>query len=301
MAGIIIGEQRGRGSSISLFPNEQTETRMFNVRSDSRTDFSTDILSAPGVPRFGDAHPRNTRIYALDFQTTQDDEAWWLWVVEITYRIPEDGNDPTGDDPLAWDPIVTMDGEEALIAIDYAVDPTTGEPFEAAVNSAGEPFDPPPETELELLNIVVQRNEPEAFSVSTFFDYYNAVNDASWTFGDMTFLEGQVLLKPRISSVQIYVSNTTGQETRYREVTYNLRCNPLGWDVKLLDAGTFELIFADKVAFMTNMVGDIPAQPRIGLLDGEGSELQSGSDPVYITIKTKKRRNFDALNLPSGP
>lgn len=288
-------------------PDGAVATRRFVVRSDSQADDGPQILTAPFLPAYGDTHPRNPLIFALDFEAEQDSKSWQKWIATIGYRVPERGESPDDDNPLLIDPEISISQDFQPIAAVAEVDTTTGVPTAPLANTAGEAYDPAPEAELPITNIQISRNEAAAFSVSTYLDLNNSINNAAFGFGDYTFAALTVQVRAQIGTLQRYVSPVTGALTLYRRVSYVLRHNPLGWDISALDQGSYYLnADDDKIPFLTaiDRTADPPittSEPYIGLLDGAGGKLPDGGTAVFNSHPAKKRRNFGVLNLPAGP
>lgn len=289
MACTLVGELRSK--RYRLTPSADQAERAFIVRSDNKSDEGTAAIAACGVSR-KDAHPTNSSLLAIEFSAEQDGDAWWKWTVTVRYSKPESDEELN---PLNRDPQISYSTESVTVAAVADVDTSTGDPDGAITSSAGEPYDPPPETEIEIQIISITRNEAAAFSVDTFYDYQGAVNSNSFTFGDLTIPVALCKLRSTIGPAQSWVDPDTFVTTNYREVNYTLAINPLGWDITILDAGTYWNDSGDIKKFLDEF-----SEPYIGLLDGSGGKLTSGS-AVFRTFNSKKRLSFVPLSLPSGP
>lgn len=289
------GETSGRGYTSN--PKSGTSNRTFIVISTAKTEDGGDIQSVAGIPIYGDQHPRHAFHFADSFTVKQDSKAWWKWTVAVSYKLPDiKSEDPnqTYVNPLNDPPDVTTTTETITIAARGEYD-SGGTLTKAIANSAGEPYDPHPEEELDLLVINIARNELPNYSVSLFYDLQNSVNSGSLSFGDATIEAGHARIRLAIGSKQVFVppgENPT--PIYYRRYVYTIVANPLGWDLELLDWGTFYNESSEVKKF-------IDEQKEFGLLDGSGGKLGDNAAPVYNTWKNKKRANFGQLNLPSGP
>lgn len=295
MAGTLINELRGRQYGAVL--NSNKATRKFQVRSDDQTDDGPDLMdgSVAGLPEYGDAHPKNANLFATRLEAAQDSEAWWLWVITIKYEQPQfNGEEQTP--PLSRTARISYETEILMIAAVADRNTTTGAVEDVVGSSAGEPFDPAPEEELEILIINVQRWEAPGFSVATFYDYNGAVNSAAFTWGDQTIGVAEAKLRMRIGPEETYINPADNTTEAYREYNYQIAVSPLGWDLVVLDRGTYYKDGSNIKKFLDDF-----SEPYVGLLDGSGGALASGGTPVFRTFNTRKRRAFASLSLPAGP
>lgn len=282
----LIGEDRARKFSVD---NRQ---RSFIVRAANRDEYAEEIIAACGVD-WGDFHPNNAGYYAKDPTVEQDSGCWWKWTVNWDYaRITadEDPENNPEDNPLLREPQMTYDTQTISIASPGGYD-DDGEliPY---VSSAGEPYDPPPEEDLEILIISITRWESPGFSLSEYFNYQNSANSDAVTIGDLGIQPGFIKLRLRIGKREKHVAND-GTVTPYRQFQYVLAVSPLTWDIILLDQGSYYRDDAgDPVKFTSQ-------NKEFGLLDGSGGQLADDADPVFKNFKNKKRVPFAPLNLPS--
>jgi len=288
----LIGEQKGRSYNGDVDGDDST--RKFKVRSHNKDDYGPDVIPAAGV-EYLDIHPKNPFLRALTVSAEQDPTAWWLWIVTWEYGVPDENEE---DNPINRPARITLATEEFSTAAVAEVDPETGTPIAALVNSAGEKFDPPPEEEAEILVISIQRYELANVSVALFYGYNGATNSDEFVFGDLTIPPDFAKLRARIGDTEEYVSPVTGISTFYRSVDYAIRLHPFGWKISALDIGTFYFENGKKKSFVTD---DNLREPLLGLLDGQGGKLEDDADPVFLKFGNKKRRPFSGLALPQGP
>ena len=293
----LLGEIPGRTFGGTI--DSRTAQRKFKVRAQLQSEDGPDIYGAAGVPAYGDAHPKNPFMFATGFDAVQDSKTWWLWIVTVKYETPgrEDAENNVEDNPLLRLPQINYDTETIMVAALGEVDATTGDVTKAVVTSAGEPYDPPPEEELDILMISITRWETPVFSLSQYRQFQNAVNDAAFTFGDLTIAIGEAKLRIRIGPTE---NKIMPDESRlyYRQVDYVIAVNDLGWDLSALDWGTY---YIDGSGNKVNFKDDPAEGTEFGLLDGSGGKLSTGAAEFFNTWKNKKRANFAVLALPSGP
>ena len=293
-------EMMGRNGGLSK--DGSNAKRKFLVIAQSKTEYGPDMVAVAGMPDYNDFHPRFAGLYAKEYSWTQDSKVWWKWIVTVTYKQlePGDKEDPTEnpfDNPLDRDPEIGVDTQTIMVAAKGEVDATTGAPTEGITTSAGEPYDPTPEEELEILVVSITRWDLPGFSIQTYKDYQNSVNDASFTFGDLTIEEGQAKVRIRINPKEFWVSPDDGSTIPFRQFDITLAISELTWDLELLDWGTY---YIDSGGKIKRFLDD--TEPReFGLLDGFGGKLGTGAAEVFNTFKNKKRVDFAPLALPSGP
>jgi len=296
---------------MQLTSDDITSRRTFIVIAESRTESDFDILNSTGFPvRYGDLHPRNAGVFALDFSVSQDSKHWNKWTVEVGYKRPEESQDAENnpdDNPLLRQPDISYDTESVTVAAVGERD-SNGNVTKGIVTSAGEPYDPHPEEEIEILLINITSWELPWFSVRDFLALQNGVNDAAFTFGDATFGEGQAKVRIRFGKTEQYTlkdpdnpNSAPGTVVRYRQRDILLAVNPLGWDLSLLDFGTYYRAEGSIRRF----IEDEQDAQEMGLLDGQGGRLADGnpigSNAVFNFWKNRKRVPFGFLNLPAGP
>lgn len=293
----LIGEQRTR--DVDVGADKTTHKRSFKVRATDRTESDRDIVSAVGIG-YGVQFPGNPFLYARSFKAKQDTKTWWLWIVTVTYE-PYEGESTTGeggvlenpeDDPVLRPPQISYYTESVQVAARGEVD-ADGLVTKAIVTSAGEPYDPHPEEELEILYINIRLWRGPTFSVDQYVKASNSVNDAAFTFGDVTFEEGRVKIKSSVGPIENIFLSQRQTQIFYRELNFELAVHPFSWDLSLLDFGTYYLDDGEVKRFADKGM-------EMGLLDGFGGELGTQA-PKFNTWKNRKRFDFGLFNLPKGP
>ena len=107
------------------------------------------------------------------FLPKQDDREWNYWVVEVGYRSPESGVATEQLNPLLRPAEINYDTETTIYFAPGTVDNETGTLTGVYANSAGEPYNPPPEEEIQIFVVHINRFEQENFSVQLLHDYNN--------------------------------------------------------------------------------------------------------------------------------
>lgn len=172
--------------------------------------------------------------------------------------------------------------------------------------SNGEPFVPPPTMDASKLILTITRNEPiTAPHPALSALYQDAVNsDVFW--GANPGVVKVANIQARRETRQIVAAN--GSRTfAYLRVSYTFHFKGSGWDVQLLDKGTWywsqpnksrdpaQTTPAKKQRFMS-----ADGQPIDGLLDGTGHRLPDGALPVFLAARSYNYMKFSVLNLPQS-
>lgn len=293
------GENMARRSSISK--DNMTATREFTVISTSQTEYGPSIVAVVPVS-YKSGHPAYAGLFAMFFDPKQDRKCWWKWTVTVKYvRLESSQNqDPTEnpfESPLDREPETSVDTQTIMVAARGETD-SGGNLIKAIATSAGEPYDPPPEEELEIQLIFITRWELPSFSMTTYYQYQNAVNLTSFTFGDLTINEGYAKIRIRIGKKEYWVSPDDGTTIPYRQYDYILAVSPLSWDIELLDWGSYYINGSGQIV---RFLDDSDGAREFGLLDGSGGKLALGDPGVYNKWKNKVRVEFSTLSLPTGP
>lgn len=233
--------------------------REFIVHTNNRYDGPLVVLSAPGLPQLyfpyvtleeQDDFALCTRVHASPLS----DKSPFTWLVEADYSTDhqDEKNNENPENPLAEPAEVSFDFETKSVVVTRALDPDASsaqtsmnpkfmdpnnvkgqapDPLELTkgiVNSAGEPFDPPPEMEDSIPTLTISRNEA-FFNPMLATAFKGAVNSDD-------FLGA----KPRQACIKgISASRQQKGSFRFWKVNYVIAFNRETWDLQLLDHGTY--------------------------------------------------------------
>lgn len=312
--------------SVRELPNRTAEvdeksgrkyTRVFRVRTDDMADGPI-VAFAPGIPRRGDVYVDSNGNYdywarCISGSVSPVGENPTTWEVTVHYSsqspdaslrheyagnklgVPGAGETKPGErseDPLLRPPEVSWSHEDfrrSILTGDF-INSATGEvDIEDAViaNSAGDPFDPPPEVDDAHLILTVVRNQP-FYDPLLAFDYKNAVNSD-------TFLG----FPPGVAKVREFTGQSAFENNKaFAKVTLRFEFRMEGWDLRLLDAGYAGYWMADKTVKATFV--DRFAHPfaSISPMDGKGNRLPDGStDFVYLRWRVNRYMPFAIFGL----
>lgn len=307
------------------------------------------FLSAPDTPRPGSVHAPEPGLpgVAVVTQITarRQPSAAEHWLIEVTYTPIEPGDGAGGgggktppkekpgddgkltSDPLRW----ATEIAESFYAISEAV--TLGKylggmrghadglrgrgTWGGIVNSAGVPFDPPPEEETYIRVLRFATNVAQMFNFSGVIgavnkDRLNVQKNRPWKFS----LKAGVRAA-RIAGIE-HASQFENGVFFFRR-TVEIQIHPRDWDLWILDRGTsaraiegdpdgrggvvdYTLVpFREGVPEQRRLVDadDVPITEPI-LLDGDGQPLRAGREGVYLRYQTKEETAFGILNWIHG-
>lgn len=280
----------GRGGSFGDDMNRRW-VRRFEVVTDTRTMGPLAVLYCPGLPAMFSPYQApggefDNLSLLRKYDPRCDDDNPFLWYVDCEYStLPVTGNAQAGQpaggagdpgsaggagsgasaNPDLELPVWDWDFEE----IQFAPPKDISNPPRAFVNSAADPFDPPPTVKTGYRVLNYSRNELTADRCDGSWDF--VVNSGAF----LGWAAGEVLcLPPKASRVW---RGTLG----YYRVKYTFKFVPSNlpaWNpLQLLDQG-----FATRAAGVRTPIRDgMELVAREQLLDGRGGRLAAGAKPVY--------------------
>lgn len=263
---------------------EATYTRVYTVQ-DSVSITEADVLTAPGLPGFGDGHPDNftARVLALAPQQVDGtDKVWECTVSYSTLAPPETEDENEAENPFAKPVDISYRSTKITLPVEKDIhdDPI--------VNTALKSYDPPLERQYTLPTIVFVKNEP-TFNWSTAFQYTDKTNSVE--IGGAS--PGTVLC-------DISAQNKFTSEIEYWEVTYEFTYDPRGWDPDVLEQGTQQLDGGQHIP-CEDKNGSPVTEPVP--LDAVGVQVPPSSLPgaaKFTNWEIYERVDFNDLSLPFG-
>ncbi len=303
----------GRRASDSQ-ERRRTYTRVYEVRTTDPNDSGYVAGGASGLPRGGDAHPDDNAAFVVRNDPAQHSEDPTLWTVTIEYdtqlsstaigresqQVDSSGETTTNPDspseggqrqenPLSRPPVYSVSFEtvqEPLLEVYTGEDATLPGPL---LNSAGDPFDPPPMVEKSYPVLTIKKNMV-SFTYATLEMYQDSVNSVTW--------RGFGARKVKVHGISWESAFENG--ITFWAVTFVFKVRYKTWDLQILDAGLNELIPAetDRPARKRPIVqsrGETPTSPL--LLDGSGRLLAAGDDPVILRVRHYPELPFADLGV----
>jgi hypothetical protein len=215
--------------------------------------------------------------------------------------IAPDEEKPEEPNPLNRPPkySIRKEQKQRIMWKDHTPAPDGPKPV---VNSALGRFAQPVMENRSRLVIVVTRNEA-FYNIPLAVAFFDTVNDRVF-WGNAP----NHALCESITASKVWERYGNG-EIGYWEVAYELHFDRDGWDLEVLDEGTFErtqeLVYDHgEMVRRVKVPRDHDGIPYVGpiLLDGHGAALSAAriaaGDVEYLTFKQYDPANFDLLNLP---
>ena len=266
------------GDSSSVL--ETTYTRCWTIEVDSAYDEATSIyLSLAGgtLPRQLERYPNNNLATCRKVRITQG-QHWRHWKATATYSTApltkqeqEAQESGGGDNPLGRPPRVSLSSELYERPIEEDKD------GDAILNSAGDPFDPPPLVDDVRFLLRIEKNISTAGFPTWVFSYANSVNSDQFSIDAYpgTSIPARYAKVQRVECPDAVIENFIEYVPLRLDIAIR---TDKDYVLRLLDAG-FRFDDAGTKKLITNEDADgnpqIPSEPV--LLDGSGGVL---SDPT---------------------
>lgn len=248
----------------------RTYTRAFKFETDSQADDAWEVGSHPSAPRIGQAFRDAWCISSTPACT----DPWKGWTITAEYSSEREMN----EDP-------TQDAMQIRVYTEQFQKPAVfNKDNELIVNSAGDPYDPPPMMDDSRRVISLVRNV--ATCPAWVLDYQDAVNSDSFTVRGVTYAVGT----GKVQSISLSDDQKrNGIDFYTLEVLIHLQKN--GWILKTLDAGFREVSGSGGELINILNSGDGERVSAPVPLDGSGAALANPSptnnvlrsDVVYDT------------------
>ena len=295
-----VGTDRGAGQEGQV----RTNKRNFIVVLSDATDDPTEALNAPGIPLDNSPHPFDSQSFVVgkDTEETDSREIWFI-IVRYSTEGTDDPDFPgTGGDPLAENPrmLWTTRDIEVVAVAGRKISPGTPSTVEVPItNSTGDLYTDPALVIPDFLQVyTLTRNERPTrdYNPNVVRRFNNSINKTRVVIGGQTML-------PRTAWLIKYEGGEIQQRegTNFVAVTYQIMMAREGftWLDSILDQGLREFLFTaegiKRVAILDEAGKKITTPVN---LDGEGSQLAVGEDPVFLEYLTKGESNFSTLRLP---
>ena len=291
---------------------QRSYTRRFQVMTDDKRIGPLEIVFAPGIPRLYssyvsfDTHEVDFFAICRDIKPTQDPNDWYLWTVVCTYDTQsssEFGNnagqpgtigqpgtgggsgasgDPTQEPPtVSW---TTEIREVAFVRQANAAETPI-------LNSAKQPFDPPPTKEVGFDVLRYSRNEA-TFDRADKAQYRFKMNDSDFLGAEAS----KVLCRP-ITADQRYIGPFKFWRVNYE---FWFKEDGVGWFEVFLDQGLCQLDWLDNIVAIVDAKGNPVTQPQL-LKDGVPLSKADIEDPLigpqYIAAQKYGEIDFSPLNI----
>ncbi len=212
------------------------------------------------LPQIGDVHPDNIDATLINVRPNCFKPLHWRAKLNYSTKGPE-------DNPLNDRVKIVWDSENRQI------------PIEEAVNSAGDPLDPPKMRDKTRRKVTITANV--AVVPTWVVDFEDVVNDVGVTIDGYDFSARQVKVGIiKISDVR------ERNDIEYRTLTINIDVNKETWDFRILDQGFREKDGSDGMKHIKNE-GDGQDVTAPVPLDGEGHALDSPTPATVVFLNLR--------------
>lgn len=295
----------GRGGKDTV-DKKYEHTRVFEVRTDDPNDDEMTAGAAAGLPRNGDPHPYNpaATMRAISCFNLPDDPTIWIVTCEYNTDLAvdhareiagpaEDGTSTLNDgiagdrpeNPLDRPAVYRVESEQTteIVSEDWNLNPI--------LNSAGDPYDPPPQIETSYPVIHVEKNFPVGapiLDLGVQAIYYDCVNTNRWH----GIAAGQLRI------VKIGCSYNFENGVAYGRVTFQMKLRWKGWKLRLADIGFNYLTEGGTkkrridVELGSGVYPDTP-QP----LNGGGQPLATGDPLLFNEYQVYRELDYGILGI----
>jgi len=279
-----------------------TYSRNFTVTADSVLNEkealdAVDTTTAAAVPKPQEKHPGDPRAVVVGVSASTEDTNK-IWQIEVNYEVikgegPHDTEDET-EDPCDKRPVVRFGSApyQKIVTKAYQVGDEYGIPTQPIQNSAGDPFDPPIQEEINRPVIHCEYNVRK-FSPALKLMLEGSINQEAVTVAG-------IRIPARKARISLLEANPLydDYDNLYWQMTIELELNGEGFNHRILDQGFYYLTGSPAVK------KEITAKDKDGAdvavtepqkLNGTGG---IGTTPVYLEFQTKWPLIWKSLNLP---
>jgi hypothetical protein len=280
--------KRVRGYGADKSASGTTARHKYQVVSDGTLTELT-VLNVAGMPRYGDAHPGNSKLRVA--KLTPDCQGHPnVWIVTVEYEYKQDAQaHPWEEQPKS----VAWDSWEVSEALNVGTEAAPAVP----TNSAGDAFDPAPMIARHYPKVVIARSErfydPEKGAAFT-----DSLNDADIRVAGMLVKKWCGLLV-KFSGTQ---QERNGEQ--YAEVQYEILVNPRTWKIRLVNQGFRAL--SGGLPYLIDKDGGLQGSTNGGKqltpdpwpLKADGTILARGQPLVFKEFDGYKTKAWADLELP---
>ncbi len=263
---------------------ERTYVRSFRVLTDDAQTAQLSVLFATGIPQRFDTYADpdgnvDLAAFVQELTAEQEQDDPQVWVVRATYSSKLTQPDFGADDPLSRPTEIEFDSVKVTrpLTIDAA--------GVNVLNSAGDPFDPPIETEECRFTIVLTRNLL-AFDYSAASAYVNSINSDAW-FG---------FAAAEVKCTGIKARRIFEKALFYWQVTFTFEAKPGGsWNLTVLDIGYYQIVNGSRQLILDKF-GAALTSPAA--LNGQGQQVPPPGKPALLGFSPYPSKPFNQLIIP---
>lgn len=289
--------------------------RTYLVETDSPHDGPAVVLTAPGLPAMYAPYDGDPRALCVGRYPRPIPNTRRAWNVEVEWdtNYTERNDNPLLEKPeIEWDeipveePLVGTVGDKEVLSTNPTETGPDGETVQMVdknffwgagiLNSAGDPYDPPPTRPGYYPVVRVTRNEPEFFAPFA-LQYGNSVNRNPWS----GLAPRQAWLRPIKATSQVHVSDRFDTpDVLYWKVRYEFILKAETWDLALLNIGRHYLDQPNTVPGQRKRrFSDLSGHTDMDLLKADGTKYADGEQklPTFMVYRVMREVNYDGLNI----
>ena len=278
-------------------------TRVWQIATSDPYDEAVVIEASGSIVKRYDAYvttnATDLNLLVRNIRIQQDTESRLHWTITAEYSDERKTSKDKEANPLLRETDISRSASSYQKIAEVAVDDNIGKSAygteTAIVNSAGDPFVPPPQVDDTRYTITLAKNFA-TYDDQTGYDYTNSVNDGTY-FGaaTRTLKIASIDVPPKITEQVDGIG-----DVEYYRVTTTMEYRPETWDLSILDKGYNEFISGSTTQtqeISTSTASENGTQPvsEPVLLDGNGAQLAAGGTPSYRQYRYYREKDFDVL------
>ena len=292
---MIIEFRRRPNAGAQIGPSgERVWKRDYFMRSNSPDELRSYILNFTALPQYGSIHPEDPWCTVTDIDLNQSADNSFVWMATVKWSASHSGRNEK-DDQKQPDQRRPQWSKRFTPIPNYLPQDLQGKLF---CDSAGTPFDPPPEMPIWVQEVTIVRYE-DSWDDERDLAYIYATNTDSWRNSNA----GEALVGD-IGCVEEYLNGTY-----WYKYTWKILQNPKislpggagtigGWDPLLIvDAGPkCKQPGPGGTTIIAPAVQNGYVDGRAVYLDGAGNR-NTGSTPFMLQFQVKNKKSFGELDL----
>lgn len=169
---------RDGGEEVTGEKSLRRYTRVFRALTTSNDDDATTILEHPDCPRIGSIHPSDLWAWCRRVRPRNESFSKRVWIVTAAYSSEQEREEEPTNDPIQIEWHTEMYSEAVWKDRDG----------NGVLNSAGDPFDPPPEADASRITASIRSNEPVV--PAWVLTYRGAVNSGLFVIDNVEMPQG---------------------------------------------------------------------------------------------------------------
>jgi len=255
------------------------------------------VMGASGLPHRGQGYPEDSLAVVTDLDPQQSAESELVWYVDVTYAWEPAQPPSTGQQPLPGPPSEQWwRAQRFWSTLVYTTSPQVDLDGKVFKNSAGDPFEQPPDAiEVHRLLTVKQRRTTwNEWLIMPFMDQ-GTINDDAITIDGRVWPPLSALVR-QWNGEQNWYANENGEPVEYWNRTVEIEFNPKLWHpVKIVQQGRRCKIVGQTGIHQTRDDNDV-ADGHLALLTTTGFEVpRTVEQAFYAEFRSYQLKSFATL------